>query len=195
MRKTLLFTCLLFLKVLYVNAQPSHTRISEHLARHFENYFSENWVDYISQIYMEQEMKDSILRELSTLAAIEKEDTVEEEMTLFAYDSLIYVSPIMELDSRQYACLKYTIKATLDFSDSKGEGGLELALAYAMESLKSNYGEENVTFDPQTTSLTYRQYQEVYYVKDPAFDDWQFYYLGIPNLHNKSFPQEVLDKL
>ena len=187
MKSLLFFTCLLLcIASLDTHAQLSRAHVQQDLTEYVNSQVgTDNWVNYLDQLYISQGRRDSLVAFNQNIDL-----DIEDHM---AFDSLVYMSPVFELDSILYTCLQFTYIISTDYSGFNDIHGVNMQIQSDMERLINVVGEENVTRVGDTMQVKIEN--NAYYIKDPAFDDWKFMPKEMINTPEYALPKEVIDKL
>ncbi len=160
----------------------------------FENYFktveqkdNSQTLEYIYPKLFEIFPKVKMLEAMNEMKA----DTTT--IITISNDSIINISETYELDGIKYALIKYSFKMTMKILESKNDSENEIdedinkaELTYDL--LKAVYGEKNIIYDKENSTLFINTTNEMFAIKNPLYKEWKF-------LENKENMKPILEKL
>ena len=80
------------------------------------------------------------------------------------------VSTVFEFESIKYAVINYAFKLYVAFSEEKSNDKLSDLL---VGTYKRQYGEENVTYDSETSKITISPSKEMFAINSSTFEGWK----------------------
>jgi len=103
---------------------------------------------------------------------------------------VIQMAENMEIKGITYTVLKYSFTLVMNFKPKRDKNNVEDKnySDYVHEVMKEHYGINNVVYHREKNQVIVNGIDEVYAIKDPAFDDWKF-------LENKQNIASALEKL
>lgn len=168
MKKTLTVVILLLTLGLQIaNAQQKD------ITKTFDNYINATKSDKLTEQldYFHPSLFDFFPKDTFLLAL---EMIKLNPMVKVGNEKLISISDIFSDNNVQYALLTFNQQMTMDMSNMKEQGGADYALSLMTKELKSQYGEDNVTFNEKLFIVEINLTNYFYTILDPKFGEWKF---------------------
>ena len=188
--KSVIITLLTLFTFTTTSAQTDNTDIQKNFEDYFKAVEQSNYpkvVDYLYPKLFDIAPKEAMLQAM-------KEISVDTSVIITIHSPVIKnISKTFVLDKVKYAFIKYSFRKTMLFKNNhsdaniQNDGRLDVA-DFTYKLLKGQYGEENVTFDREKSTVNILSNSEMYAINDPAYPGWKF-------LEKKEEMQPILEQL
>lgn len=188
MKTTILLLLTLF--TFTTSAQTDNADIQKTFEAYLKAVQESNYpkvIDYLYPKLFDIAPKEAMLQAM-------KEMSIDTTVSTKIHSPIIKkISKPFALDKVKYALIKYSFKMTMVFKNNhsdaniQNDGRLDVA-DFTYKILRGQYGEENVIFDREKSTIEISTNSEMYVINDPAYSGWKF-------LEKKEEMQPILEQI